>query len=378
MTKQTKYDVIVIGGGLAGLSLALHLSLKNKKILVLEKQSFPRHKVCGEYVSNEALGYLQSLGVDPYAYGAKPITQFEITTRKNQRITAQLPLGGFGMSRYALDALLAERAQLCGAEVLIETVDRIVFDKDSFTVGTKEGHSFKATFAVGSFGKRSNLDKTLNRTFIQKKSPYLAVKTHVAGHFPDNKVALHNFEGGYCGVSRVENNNINLCYIANYKTFKKHKSLQEFEENVLTQNPHLHQIIQDSTPVFTEPLTISQISFDRKPLIENHLLMCGDAAAMIHPLCGNGMGMAISSACMLSKLLLDFFDGKIQNRNQLEKMYLTRWKQAFASRLRMGHLMASIFKRDWATSGLWRLVYAFPRLVPAIIKKTHGKQIAPI
>ena len=73
---------------------------------------------------------------------------------------------------------------------------------------------------IGAYGKRSSLDIKLNRQFIKRKSPYLAVKIHVKGDFPDDVVALHNFEGGYCGVSKVENDSINLCYITNYDAFK--------------------------------------------------------------------------------------------------------------------------------------------------------------
>ena len=124
----------------------------------------------------------------------------------------------------------------------------------------------------------------------------MGVKIHVSGQFSEEKVALHNFKGGYCGVSKVENESINLCYITNYKAFKKHKDIAAFQEDVLFKNTALKELFKNSKPQFQNPLAISQISFETKNPIENHMIMCGDSAGMIHPLCGNGMGMAIRSS----------------------------------------------------------------------------------
>lgn len=91
-----------------------------------------------------------------------------------------------------------------------------------------------------------------------------------------NKVALHNFKGGYCGVSKVENDHINLCYITNYKAFKRYKDIDAFQENVIFKNLALKEMFQNSNAEFDSPLTISQISFETKTRIENHMIMCGD------------------------------------------------------------------------------------------------------
>jgi len=74
------YQVIIVGGGLAGLTSALHLSKQGLKVLLIEKNQYPKHKVCGEYISNEVLPYLQALGFDPFEVGAKKITDFQLST----------------------------------------------------------------------------------------------------------------------------------------------------------------------------------------------------------------------------------------------------------------------------------------------------------
>tara|TARA_R110002049_G_scaffold308605_1_gene513119 strand:- start:4072 stop:5202 length:1131 start_codon:yes stop_codon:yes gene_type:complete len=368
-----QYDVIIIGGGLAGLTNAIHLSKLNINVLLIEKNEYPKHKVCGEYVSNEVLPYLNFLGFDPFKFGAKRISKFELTTHNNKKIEVNLPLGGFGISRYELDFQLYNLAKKNGVEVLQDMVNNVEFKADRFQVETKFNKVLKSRIVIGAYGKRANLDIQFQRKFIKKQSPYLAVKIHVAGKFPEDKVALHNFKGGYCGVSKVENDNINLCYITNFESFKKYKDVETFQEEVLFKNKALKALFINSAKAFEKPLTISQISFETKTPIENHIIMCGDTAGMIHPLCGNGMGMAIRSAQLASELIIDYLQGKIESRKILENRYTKRWQQTFSLRLKVGHSIAYLLRKDWLAPKLSMLLQWFPFLVPLIIKMTHGK-----
>jgi len=374
----TTFDVIIVGGGLAGLTSAIHLSTRKKRVLLIEKNEYPKHKVCGEYISNEVLPYLNSLGINPINEGAKQITKVHISTTKSNLIKGELPLGGFGMSRYFLDDLLVKKARLNGVKILKDTVDSIHFKKDSFTITTKISGVFQSKITIGAFGKRSSLDQKMKRKFIQKKSPYLAVKIHVKGVFPENLVALHNFKGGYCGVSKVENNAINVCYITEYRSFKKHKNITDFQEQVVFKNKHLRKIFKESSPVFEKPLTISQVSFQTKNPVEDHIIMCGDTAGMIHPLCGNGMGMAISSAQLASIRILQFLNGEIKTREGLEKQYLRDWNKEFKTRLKSGHFIAWLFRNQTISQIAYSILKRIPSLLPKIIKFTHGKQLHPI
>ena len=378
MKITTTFDVIIVGGGLAGLTSAIHLSTRKKRVLLIEKNEYPKHKVCGEYISNEVLPYLNSLGINPINEGAKQITKVHISTTKSNLIKGELPLGGFGMSRYFLDNLLVKKAHLNGVQILKDTVDSIHFKKDSFTITTKSSGVFQSKITIGAFGKRSSLDQKMKRKFIQKKSPYLAVKIHVKGVFPENLVALHNFKGGYCGVSKVENNAINVCYITEYRSFKKHKNITDFQEQVVFKNKHLRKIFKETSPVFEKPLTISQVSFQTKNPVEDHIIMCGDTAGMIHPLCGNGMGMAISSAQLASIRILQFLNGEIKTREGLEKQYLRDWNKEFKIRLKAGHFIAWLFRNQTISQIAYSILKRIPSLLPKMIKFTHGKQLRPL
>lgn len=370
---DSTFDVIAIGGGLAGLCNAIHLSKFGKKVLLIEKNEYPKHKVCGEYISNEVLPYFNFLEVNPFDFGAVKINKFQLSTRKNKLISAKLPLGGFGISRYKLDLILSEKAKENGVVILQDTVLHVHFSEDKFTLETKENVTFSTKIIIGAFGKRSLLDVKMKRNFIQKKAPYLGVKIHVKGDFSEDLVALHNFKGGYCGVSKVENNAINLCYITSFSSFKKYKNIDDFQEQVVFKNKYLKEIFQNSEALFEKPLSISQISFETKKPVENHILMCGDSAGMIHPLCGNGMSMAVQSAQLASKLILNYLNGEIETRKELEKQYISQWNKKFSARLKAGHFIAMLFRKDTIASFLLQILKKLPFLLPIIIKQTHGK-----
>ncbi|MEW7279687.1 NAD(P)/FAD-dependent oxidoreductase [Aquimarina sp. 2201CG1-2-11] len=373
-----KNQVIIIGGGLAGLVSAIHLSKKGLQVLVIEKNTYPNHKVCGEYVSNEVLPYLESIGFIPDTFDAKKIKKIDLSSTKSNSIQANLPLGGFSISRYTLDHELAKNAIKNGVTISIDTVVNIEFKKDTFFVYTKNNEIHTSRIAIGAYGKRANIDVKLKRTFIQNDSPYLAIKGHYKGDFPEDLVGLHNFKGGYCGVSKIENNHINICYITTYKSFKKYKNIDDFQDQVLCQNIHLKKLLKNTEVVFSKPISISQISFSSKNLIEQHILMCGDTAGMIHPLCGNGMGMAIHAAQILSTLILEYFNNKAISRQTLEKKYTLAWEKEFGQRLKMGRILAVLFRINvFSELVIWGLKI-MPWLLPLIIKRTHGKPLKPL
>lgn len=370
------FDVIIVGGGLAGLSSAIHLSKHDLNILLIEKNHYPKHKVCGEYISNEVLPYLKYLGIEVFDLGAQKINKFELSTSQNHILKSDLTLGGFGISRYTLDNALFEKAKSQHVKTVQDSVIDIQFLNDEFSVATKNNITYKSKLVIGAYGKRSTLDVNLERNFIKKKSPFLAVKTHVKGNFPSDLVALHNFKGGYCGVSKVENDIINLCYITDFESFKAHKDIDEFQEKVVFKNTFLKTIFKNSTPIFERPLTISQISFSNKSPVENHIIMCGDTAGMIHPLCGNGMSMAIRGAQIASQLIIDYLQGKITSRLALEKAYQKSWNNAFRTRLKVGHFVAKLFSKNQLADVLIMILKYVPMLLPQIIKQTHGKPMA--
>jgi flavin-dependent dehydrogenase len=368
-------NVIIIGGGLAGLTAAIHLSKSGVPVMLIEKNEFPKHKVCGEYISNEVLPYFDYLGIDLKSLHPVNITKTSISTVDGKQISGELPLGGFGISRYALDYLLYKTAIANGCQMVQGKVTDIQYAHNRFTVKT-EVADYQATIVLGAFGKRTNIDQKLGRKFMTATSPWLAVKAHYPGEFPDEIVALHNFRGGYCGVSKVESGALNVCYLADFKTFKQFRDIEEYQQHIVSENPYLKAIFKDTKPMF-KPLAISQLSFGEKLPVENHMLMIGDTAGLIHPLCGNGMAMAVHSAKIASELVVDYFSGKIQSRKALENHYVLDWNLNFRHRLRTGRWLAALMRREKTADLAMQLLTRFPKILPFIIRQTHGKPLTP-
>jgi len=367
-------QVIIIGGGLAGLTCAIHLLRTGLPVMLIEKTVYPQHKVCGEYVSNEVLPYLSSLGINPFLKGAVGIEQLTFVAASGTALNTELPLGGFGLSRYQLDQYLYERVVELGGIVETGQVTDVHFRNDEFEVLTQLSGILKAKLVIGAYGKRSALDQKLSRSFIQQKSHWLAVKSHYSGAYPKGLVGLYHFEGGYCGVSGVENGRINICYLADYNSFKKYKHLAAFEQQVLHQNKPLQQILKDSKMLFEQPMSISQVSFAKKEPVCEHILMIGDTAGLIHPLCGNGMAMAIHSAKICAELSVSYLEGTI-TRKDLEKKYSKAWNLHFSGRIRAGRLLSAVIRKKLLFRILLALLAKFPHLLTILIKRTHGQPI---
>ena len=115
------FDVAIVGGGLAGLTTATILAHAGYQVALFEKKNYPRHKVCGEYISNEIKPLLQSLGLYPEDLKPAEISRFQFSSSHQDPVEAQMEMGGFGISRYALDNYLYEKALQAGVAVMVNT-----------------------------------------------------------------------------------------------------------------------------------------------------------------------------------------------------------------------------------------------------------------
>jgi menaquinone-9 beta-reductase len=377
MTDEILYDVAIVGGGLGGLSLSIQLAKAGYSVILFEKEKYPFHKVCGEYISMESWEHLKQLGLPLEEMGLPKISKLVVSSPSGKVLKSELGLGGFGISRYTIDNELYKLAKDLGVQVLEEMkVNDVVFDNDEFKVSVN-GIDVKAKVVAGAFGKRSKLDVKWKRRFLEKKGKlinYLGVKYHVRNTQATDTIALHNFKEGYCGMSKVEADKYCLCYMTTSKNLKENNnSIAEMEKNVLQKNPFLEQIFSESEFLYSSPLTISQISFDKKSAVENHVLMVGDAAGMITPLCGNGMSMALHA----SKIAYEHIDKYLQkqiNRFDMEEGYKWDWNRKFATRMRNGRMIQSVFGKEWQTEMFIGLMKRFGFLKRKIIESTHGEE----
>ena len=367
-------DVIIVGGGLAGLINAIQLAEAGLSVLVIEKKVYPFHRVCGEYISNEVVPFLRSIGAYPDSLSPVSLRTFQLTSAGGRSSTMSLDLGGFGVSRYALDHFLYRRAQRAGATFLVGTqVQNISWQDHTFVVTLPHNERREAQLVIGAYGKRSRLDKQLRRSFIARRSPYIGVKYHVATDFPDDRIALHNFEGGYCGISRVEDGRYNVCYLGSQAALRRYGSIENMEEQVLWKNPHLRRIFRESDFLLDKPEVINEVSFAPKRPVVQHVFMSGDTAGLITPLCGNGMALAIHSAKLLSELIIRHYRPADFQREKLERAYSEVWGRHFAIRLRVGRNVQRLFGRGWVSEVGVQLVKTFPGVATQLMRRTHGE-----
>ncbi len=365
-------DIVIVGGGLAGLMSSLLLTKAGLNVLLIEKKKYPFHRVCGEYISNEVVGFLKRESLFPSELDPADIKNFQLTSVNGASHSIELSLGGFGISRYTFDHYLVKKAEEHGVEIRQgTTVYDIVWDRNLFYLNLSYGRQIEAKLVIGSFGKRSNLDSSLKREFFTRKSPFLAVKYHIRTDYPSDLITLHNFRDGYCGISRVEGGVYNLCYLSHRNNLKNTGTIENMEQEVLYKNPFLKNLFENSDFIFEKPLVINEVSFSSKSLFKDKVIMCGDSAGMITPLSGNGMAMAIHSAKILTEVITKSSDKDGFNQKAIEVNYKREWDRNFSTRLLIGRLVQRLFG-EITTSAIAVQILKYG-IGKHLVELTHGK-----
>lgn len=375
MNPSKEYQVAVVGGGLAGLTLAIQMADAGYSCVLFEKNKFPFHKVCGEYISMESWNFLEQLGLKLSEMDLPQIKRLHISSPSGQQLQHYLDLGGFGISRFLLDSKLAEIAIHKGVQLMANCkVNNVKFDGNTFSIET-EKDIYSAAICVGAWGKHSNLDNKLGRWFTtssDKSKNYVGIKYHVKLDFPNDLIELHNFKNGYCGISKIEGNRYCLCYLTDSQNLKDNNgNIKEMEERVLMKNPFLKKYFTEARFLFDKPLAISQIKIGYKNSVESNILMLGDAAGNIAPLSGNGMSIAMRSSFFLNTLLIDYFNQKI-TREELEKRYEHFWKVQFKKRITFSRYLQQLLKNEHTTNIAIAILKKLPFLQKLVVKSTHG------
>lgn len=365
------YDVIIVGGGLAGLASAAELARVGARVLIAEQKRYPFHRVCGEYLSHEVRPFLAQLGLSLERLGASPIRQFELTTPRGHHLRCNLPAPGHGLSRYRLDAELATCATAAGAELRegLE-VKQVQFVNDRFFVRLGN-EAVTARVVLGCHGKRSRLDRLLNRRSATRRSGYIAVKRHYYGSVRNEVVSLHAFPGGYCGVSRVESKRVNVCYLTDSKQLRLAGSLAELEASVLSQNQYIAATLRQLTPAM-DRLVVSQLDYGPRIPVERHILMLGDASGLTYPLCGNGMALALRSARLVSHAVPRFLAGA-WSRRALERYFTRTWSVNAKRRRRLAGALQPILGSASLTDTAVEFARRVPWLPNALVRLSHGQ-----
>lgn len=365
-------EVAIVGGGLAGLSLAILLALDGIRVVVIEKGHYPRHKVCGEYISMESHGFLTRLGVPMERLDLPQIRRFKLTSSFGTVATCNLDPGGIGISRYTLDALLAQLAEQAGVVFISNTTVRsIAFNRsiNQYTLTTASGDSLHCRMAVGAFGRLSGMAQGA----IREEPAFIGVKYHLSDGPPPDLMEMHHFNGGYCGISRIEDGRTCMCYLADAALLKPFKgNLDAFEAEILGTNPYLQPYLE--APRLMPGIRTSGFHFGVPDVRRTDYPLLGDAAGFIPPITGNGMSLAFRSAHVLHPVLSAFVRGRA-NRAQVLKTARRYTSKYLSRRIKKGiqlqHLLLG--QPDWVQRGIFLGLAHVPGLLSALSKRAVGK-----
>lgn len=375
-----RHDFLIIGAGLAGSAIATALAGRGWDVLLVERDHFPRHKVCGEFISPEAQATLAALGLKGVVAELQPvpIQQARLVTREGLTLNLSLPGYAWGVSRYTLDAALATAAQQRGAQLYTETtVLRYESCEDEYAVHLrgKEGLNTVRARALIAAAGRHTLASLPPRLRVQGRArPRVGVKGHFIGVAMPAAVEIFFFPGGYAGVSPIEKGEVNLCLLADYTAFARAgRQVESMLAAAARWNPALGRRLAGGVLLPGTGVAVAPVDTGRAATPWDEIACLGDSAAMIPPLCGDGMAMALRSAELCAPLADAYLRGALSLAGWAEQ-YCRLWQREFAGRLRTGRALEWALGQPLLANGLIRLGQVAPPLARYLVQATRGKQ----
>ena len=339
MSAEAAYDAIVVGAGPAGSAAAAVLAQHGRRVLVLEKDRFPRPKVCGEFLSHEARPALARLGLlERIEAEAERIESGCVHLPQRKAVAFRLPQAALGISRLRLDDVLARRAAELGAEVRFEarvlSVERVAASgfRVRFSWDRREDVA-TARGVIGAWGRWDALDRTLARRFLGHGARFSGwSRDFQADAGLAGQVHLFAFPGGYCGLSRVENGTVNLAGVLSERTRAR---LPGGWEGVVAHARRANRDLDRALSMLKEGptgfLATGSVYFTIKPPVEDGMLMVGDAAGVLDPFSGEGQATALASGILAAETLERGLGGEV-SLERASDLYAAAWRDRFARR----------------------------------------------
>ena len=348
--ENRKSKILIAGAGPAGSSLAIRLAQIGYDTTLVEREHFPRQKLCGEFISPECFAHFEKIGVldEMLESGGDRIleTRFYETGGKSVAVpTNWFGRGDFALSlsRAEMDNRLLERARSVGVNVLEGTTITGVEYRDgsvrSLNARSANGSSVEigADFFVDATGRARVLSKFVakqdSKNHKSAKPSLVGFKTHLASaDLPKGSCEIYSFAGGYAGLSHVEGDVSNLCFLIEAATLRSIGSdPNDVVEHVVRRNRRADATLRQASPV-RDWLAVAIDSFGtRTPAPTANLVTIGDAASFIDPFTGSGMVMAFESADVLAGILA-------ADRGSFDTIaphYVSAYRKRFTSRLRI-------------------------------------------
>ncbi len=361
-----RFDLAVVGGGPAGTSAAITAARAGHSVVLLERGKFPRQKVCGEFISSEAVGLVKELGGDSARLMQQPLRIKHARIFIDCKVveTAVDPPAS-SIARFVMDAALWQAAKEAGVTALEASAVEEISGDGPFRIVTRDS-SYIARSVINASGRWSNVSSDGG---TQLSRPKLEASVGLKQHFwevdPAQSVNLYFFPGGYCGVQPIGENEINASAMVLPDRAKSLKAVFELEPNLRART----QSWQPTTDLVT---TFPLIFKDPRPVQgKRNILNVGDAAAFIDPFVGDGISMALHGG----RIAADCLGGFLSDERTLDEavaqyrsVYEERLRPAFRNAARLRKLIASPSLR-----GLAMELFRVPAISRLALRSTRAR-----
>lgn len=344
--KTRNSKIAIVGAGPAGSTLAIRLADHGFETVLIERERFPRHKLCGEFISPECLRHFRETGVIDRMLAAGGDQVYETRFFERGGRNVRVPSEWFGQGEFALslsrsemDLQLLERARECGVEVLEGTtvssadsengsIRKLTARKDDGTIVEIESDIF-----VDATGRSGSLARLTHEHRPPTKAPFIGFKAHIENaDLPKGVCEIYSFPGGYAGLSHVEGDRANLCFLLKSEFVRGFSNdADEIVKAVVCKNERAQHTLRDQFAA-QGWLAVSVNGFGTKDLVPStNVFTVGDAAAFIDPFTGSGMLMAMES----SEILAQAIASNTGSLSEIASSYSGDYQKKFRTRLRV-------------------------------------------
>ena len=362
MLRAKPFDLAIVGGGPAGTSAAITAARLGARVVLLEARDFPRHKVCGEFVSAESLDVLAILQRDlpqtAHIFRAAPVIQRARFYHGNREMEVGIAPAAISVSRYELDAALWDAAAVAGVDVRANCQIATVAGDGPFELKTPTG-DVSAQALVVAAGRWSAF--TADRT-VPPGPKWIGVKGHFRERNPNFSSDLYFFEHGYCGVQPVAADVVNACAMVRSD---RAMSLPD----VLKLHPLLAKRSAAWTAV-TQPVSTAPLIYRKPEPVRGNVMFAGDAAAFIDPFVGDGISIAVRSGRVAAECISKFLSGAVELTQAVESYrqeYARQFSPLLSAASRLRPLLSLPPMARYAVFELLR----FPGLIPMFMRRTR-------
>jgi len=364
-------EVLILGGGVAGCAASIALARKGRRVALIEREGTPRHKVCGEFLSGEALEDLHALGIDVATLGAVPIDHVRLAAAR-RAAEAPLPFAAASLTRKALDTALIAEATASGVRVeqgrSVQALERTAQDDWQATLDDGTTREAATVFlATGKHDLRGYPRPEDPQRWVAFKMYFRLAPAQSAALARASELML--YPGGYGGIQPVEGGIANLCCVVQQRYLSSEGNRWgNFLAKMQQDCPHLAMRLAGAEPLLAKPIAITHIPYGYiRPTTENGIYCIGDQAAVIPSFTGDGISIALhTSRCAVAAYLAA----------EPAPLFQAKLRSALLTQMRLAEVAADGLNNSFARAVLPFCLKVWPGVMRVTAKLTRVAQHA--